>query len=110
MMIDLPAVAKFDIDADDVTAQLSPDRMLGQADEIFEDGLPGWKQNPNVLGAGLLAFVRELKPLSDETPKIPGELFMERLRSLGFDTAEIHIVPDAIRHNASIGDEGVDAE
>lgn len=112
MMIELPAVAPFnvDIDLDDMAAQLSPKGMLGRSDEIYEGGIPGWKQNPDVLGAGLLAFIRELKPLADTTPKIPGEVFMQRLRSLGFDTAEVQIVPEAIRHDTSIGDEGDDAK
>lgn len=106
MMLALPSLAPFDIDADDLDEQLAPDSMVGQSDEIFEGGVAGWKQNPAVLGAGLLAFVRDLKPLADQTPKMPGGLFLERLRALGIDPTGVSITPDAIRQDALLGDGG----
>lgn len=109
-MIELPALAPFDPDDEDLGVVLSSSSMLGQPDEIYEGGVPGWKQNPNELGAGLLAFVRAMKPLADETPKIPGEVFVERLMAQGVDTSKVNIVPAAIRHDASIWDEGAHGE
>lgn len=110
MMIELPALAPFDPDDEDLGAALSPAAMLGQPDELYDGGIPGWKQNPSELGAGLLAFVRAIKALADETPKIPGDVFLERLKAQGVDTSEVSIMPAAIRHDASFGDEAADAE
>lgn len=106
MMIALPSLAPFDPDADDLGEQLAPASMIGQSDEIFEGGVAGWKQNPAVLGAGLLAFVRDLKPLADQTPKIPGDLFLDRLRAQRIDPTGVSITPDAIRQDALLGDGG----
>lgn len=110
MMIELPALAPFDPDDEDLRVVLSPTVMLGQSDEIYEDGVPGWKQNPSELGAGLLALVRAMKPLADDTPKISGDVFLDRLKAQGVDASEANIVPDTIRHNASIGDEAANGE
>ncbi len=110
MMIELPALAPFDPDDEDLGLVLSPASMLGQPDEIYDGGVPGWKQNPSELGAGLLAFVRAMKPLADETPKIAGDVFLERLKAQGVDTSEVSIVPAAILHDASIGDEAANGE
>ena len=107
MMLELPALAPFDMDDGDIAAMLSPAGMLGQADEIYEGGIPGWKQNPDALGVGLLAFVREIKPIADTTPKIAGQLFRDRLMALGVDASQVTLVPGSIRHDTSIGD-GVD--
>lgn len=110
MMLALPSLAPFDVDADDIFDQLAPASMVGQSDEIFEGGVAGWKQNPAVLGAGLLAFVRELKPMADKTPKMPGDLFLERLRALGIDPTGVSITPDAIRQDDLLGDGGNNGE
>lgn len=110
MMIELPALAPFDPDDEDMRVVLSPAAMLGQPDEIYDGGMPGWKQNPSGMGAGLMAFVRAMKPLADETPKIAGDLFLERLKAQGVDTSEVRIVPASILHDASIGDEAANGE
>ena len=108
MMIAMPALAPFDMDIEDWDQLLSPEGMVGQADEIFEGGVVGWKHNPSVLGTGLQAFVRDLKELTDQTPKIPGAVFLERLRAVGVDAQGIQIKPDAIRREALIEDGDAD--
>ncbi|WP_299592518.1 hypothetical protein [uncultured Tateyamaria sp.] len=111
MMIKLPSLAPFDLDAEDLGEQLAPSSMVGVSDEIYEGGMAGWKQNPAELGAGLQAFIRELKPLADETPKISGALFLDRLRGFGFDLSGVAIAPEAaIRQDASLGDASEDHE
>lgn len=108
MMISMPALAPFDMDTEDWDDLLSPEGMVGQADEIFEGGVVGWKQNPSALGTGLQAFVRDLKDLTDRTPKIPGDLFIERLKAVGVDAAGVQITPDAIRREALLEDGDAD--
>lgn len=106
MMIELPAIAPADTDADGFLDQLAPSAMVGQADEIFGGGVAGWKQNPSVLGLGLAAFVQEVKPLADATAKVSGADFLRRLRGFGIDPAGIEIAPMAVRLDVALEDQG----
>ena len=72
-MIELPALAPFDMETD--FEGLSATAMLGRSDEIYADGMPGWKHNPGEMGVGvrrathgLVMFNEDLAPAGfDET-------------------------------------------
>lgn len=109
MMIELPDLPPFDLEGDWLE-NLVAERMVGAPDELYTGGMPRWKQSPGELGPGLSAFIRMVKPLADETPKIPGAAFLERLQAQGMETDEIRIMPAALLHDASISDEAADDE
>ncbi len=107
-MIELPALAPFDMETD--FEGLSATAMLGRSDEIYADGMPGWKHNPGEMGVGLQAFVRAIRPVAMDTPKIDGPTFIARLMALGVDASGVVIVPNAIPYDTSVGDEAAYGE
>lgn len=107
-MIELPVLAPFDTETD--FEGLSATAMLGRSDEIYADGVPGWKHNPGEMGVGLQAFIRAIRPVALDTPKIDGETFVARLKALGVDASGVSIVPNTIQHDTSVADEAAYAE
>ena len=105
-MIELPELAPFDALADDAAEQMHPAAMLGRFGELDSEGYPYWESHPESLGTGLTAMIRAIRPLASVTPKIEGEVFLERLRGFGIDTSDIQLSPDAIRQDPSLHDEG----
>lgn len=101
-MIELPVLAPFDTETD--FEGLAATGMLGRCDEIYAEGLPGWKHNPGEMGVGLQAFVRAMRPVGLDTPKIDGQVFIKRLQAQGVDASGVRIVRDAISHDTSIGE------
>lgn len=83
--------------------------MLGRSDEIYADGMPGWKHNPGEMGVG--AGLRQGDPACRlDTPKIDGQTFIARLVALGVDASGVVIVPNAIPYDTSVGDEAAHGE
>jgi hypothetical protein len=98
MMIELPELAPLDGGGDNVAVRLAPAAMLGSVGELDADGFPFWKADPRSLGAGLEAYVRQLRDLAGRTPKIEGKQFLDRLQAFGIDTSEVRLAPSgAIR-------------